>query len=131
MKFDVKNRFSGEVQFTAEIEADDDAPARIKMGLAVKWARQTGADLRGAYLAGADLGGADLVDAGQDARGYRFVGFLRDNKLRIVAGCRDFSLQEARARWKGRHADDPALKAECLAKVDLIAKVAKARGWKT
>ena len=77
------------------------------------------ADLRGAYLGGAYLRDADLVDAGQDIRGYRFVGYWREG-LRIVAGCRDYTIEEARAHWAGN--------AECAAKVALIETVAALRG---
>ncbi len=63
-----------------------------------------GADLIGAYLRLADLRGAYLahtilIDAGQDHRGYRFVGVPTGEGLRILAGCRWFSLEEAKAHW--------------------------------
>ena len=58
MQFEIKNRFSGEVQFRAEIECAEDAPVSLKIGLAVKWAIKTRANLAGAYLADADLAGA-------------------------------------------------------------------------
>src|ERR1700719_4593304 len=82
MQFQVKNRFNGAVQFTAEIECDDDDAMSIKLGMSVKWAIKSGAYLGGAYLGGADLraaylgaaylggaylGGADL--RGADLRG--------------------------------------------------------------
>jgi len=67
MQFEIRNRWTGAVQFTAEIDATYDTPRRVKIGLAVKWARRTGADLRGADLSGADLSGADL--RGADLRG--------------------------------------------------------------
>jgi hypothetical protein len=68
IKFNVLNRWSGIVLFTADIECAEDAPPRIKMGLAVKWAlrndaSQVGADLSGADLRNADLSGADLRNA--------------------------------------------------------------------
>jgi hypothetical protein len=63
MKFDIRNRFTGEVQFTAEIECDEAAPTSIKLGLAVKWAIGSGAYLGGASLGGADLSGASLGGA--------------------------------------------------------------------
>jgi hypothetical protein len=63
IKFDVKNRFTGAVQFTAEIDCGDDASPGIKLGLAVTWAKKEDANLRGADLRGADLRGADLWDA--------------------------------------------------------------------
>ena len=73
IKFDVMNRFSGTVQFTAEIDCEENESTSIKLGLAVKWAIKAradladadlaGADLAGAYLAGAYLAGANLADA--------------------------------------------------------------------
>jgi hypothetical protein len=78
MQYEVLNRFTGRVQFTAEIECAEDASNSVKLGLAVRWGFKHGADLGGAYLRdaylgdanlgraylrGADLGGADLGDA--------------------------------------------------------------------
>ena len=68
MKFDVRNRYTTDVQFTADIECADDAAASIKLGLAVRWAVANKANLsraylRGAYLRGANLRGADLSRA--------------------------------------------------------------------
>jgi hypothetical protein len=63
MKFNITNRFSGAVQFTAEIDCADDAGTSVKIGLAVMWAIKSGADLSGAYLSGAYLSGADLSRA--------------------------------------------------------------------
>jgi hypothetical protein len=96
IKFNVLNRWSDEIQFTAEIDCDEDALPSIKIGLSVKWAIKSnaslrgadlrgadlgGADLRGAYLGGADLGGADL--RGADLRGAYLGGAdLRGADLR-------------------------------------------------
>ncbi len=93
MKFEVKNRHTGNEQFVAEIDCDESAGYSIKLGLAVKWGVKTkanlygadlgranlyeanlyeanlyganlyGADLDGANLYGADLGGANLYEA--------------------------------------------------------------------
>ena len=73
MKHEIRNRFTGNVQFTAEIDCKDDASVGVKIGLAVKWAVKTGANLyganlsgaylSGAYLSGANLSGADLSRA--------------------------------------------------------------------
>ena len=63
IKFDVLNRFSGEIQFTAEINCKPEELPSIKLGLAVKWAVKTGANLTGADLAGANLAGACLAGA--------------------------------------------------------------------
>ena len=63
MKFEVKNRFSGKVQFTAEIDCDADTSRSLKLGLAVRWAIKNNASLRDADLRGADLRGANLRGA--------------------------------------------------------------------
>ena len=68
IKFNVLNRWAQKVQFTAEINCDENAAYSVKLGLAVKWGVETRANLAGAYLGGADLGGAylavaDLMDA--------------------------------------------------------------------
>lgn len=49
-KFEVRNRWTAAVQFTAEISCDPDLSPHVKLGLAVKWARESGAVLRGADL---------------------------------------------------------------------------------
>jgi uncharacterized protein YjbI with pentapeptide repeats len=77
IKFEVKNRFSGSVQFTAEIDCDVGARHSVMLGLAVRWAVSNSANLVGAYLGGANLvgaylGGADLV--GADLEGAYLVG---------------------------------------------------------
>lgn len=63
IKFDVENRFSGALQFTAEIDCDEDAALSIKIGLAVKWGLKNNANLRHANLRGASLEFADLRGA--------------------------------------------------------------------
>ena len=92
-----------------------------------------GADLRGANLGGADLGGClCIIDGGQDARGHRVVGWMHDDQLMIKAGCRNFTLAEARAHWGGAdylEDHDAATQAEMVARVGLIAAVARAWGW--
>jgi hypothetical protein len=61
--FDVTNRWTGMVQFTAKIEADPSVPFGIRLGLAIKWALGSGAYLSDANLSGANLSGANLSDA--------------------------------------------------------------------
>ena len=63
IKFEIKSRWTGAVQFTAEIECADEAPISLKIGLAVKWGIKSRADLSGADLYGADLSGANLSRA--------------------------------------------------------------------
>ena len=77
MKFEVRNRYTGEVQFTAEIGCADGASTSIKLGLAVRWAIKSRANLSGANLYGADLSGADLSGAdlsGADLSGANLYG---------------------------------------------------------
>jgi uncharacterized protein YjbI with pentapeptide repeats len=59
MKYDVLNRWTRAVQFSAEISCDERAMPQVKMGLAVKWACETDAVLRGSDLRDAVLRGAD------------------------------------------------------------------------
>ena len=63
MKFYILNRFTGAVQFTAEIDCKEDESTSIKIGLAVKWAVKTSANLRSADLSYADLRYANLSSA--------------------------------------------------------------------
>lgn len=60
MKFNVMNRYTGEVQFTAEIDCDEDAGASEELRLAVIWAKENDVDLSCADLRGADLSYVDL-----------------------------------------------------------------------
>jgi len=63
MKFEVKNRHSGEIQFIADIDCEDSTYFSIKIGLAIKWAINNNANLSDADLSDADLSDADLSDA--------------------------------------------------------------------
>ena len=95
-KYEVRNRWTGDVQFTAEIAVTPDMPPSVKLGLAVKWARKNDADLRGANLSDADLRGANLSDA--DLRGANLSGAnLSDADLR-GANLRGANLRGANLR---------------------------------
>ena len=63
MKFDVRNRYTGEVKFTADIDCTEGTPTSIKLGLAIRWAVASKADLSRAYLREANLSGAYLREA--------------------------------------------------------------------
>ena len=76
IKQEIRNRWTNAVQFTADITCAPDATIGVRIGLAVKWARQNGANLRDAKLSGADLRDADL--SGANLRGAD----LRDANLR-------------------------------------------------
>ncbi len=96
MKFEVKNRYTGNVQFVAEIDCDESAGYSIKLGLAVKWGVKTKADLSWANLSWADLRGADLI--GSDLSGADLRGAdLRGANL-IVANLREANLSWADLR---------------------------------
>ena len=75
-------------------------------GANLRGANLSGANLSGANLSHANLSGANLsratgvVDAGTDPRGYRFIGVRHDDGWRIAAGCRWFTILEAKAHWK-------------------------------
>ena len=60
IKFDVRNRWTGAVQFTAEIDCAEDAPPSLKLGLAVKWAIKSDSNLSGSILRDSDLRDSDL-----------------------------------------------------------------------
>ena len=133
--FNILNRFTGAVQFTAELGAEyDNASESIKLGVAVKMAMKAranlaGADLARAYLAGANLAGANLADANDVIgagfpNGWHAVGWRRDGHLRVIVGCRNFTLAEGRAYWKGK--DN---RREVLAALDYIEAVARLREW--
>ena len=214
IKFDVFNRWSDLVQFTASLDCAKDAPVEIKHGLSVKWAIKMGASLVGANLVGASLAGASLVgesleganldganlagaslddanlddaslvganlagaslagaslvganlvrasladanlagaslagasldDAslvraslvraslivgGQRSDGYRFLLFReRDGAVKVSAGCRYFSIAEARAHWLATR-EKTTLGDESQALVDDLERRAKIAGW--
>ena len=70
--FEVRNRFTSKVQFTAKIEADPSVPFGIRLGLTVKWGLANKANLAGADLARADLARANL--AGANLAGANLAG---------------------------------------------------------
>jgi hypothetical protein len=107
MKFQIKNRFSGDVQFAAELSAEYENQARsMQLGAAVRMAVQASANLIGANLRHADLRGADLRHAdlrhanlrGADLRGVDLRhANLRDANLR-GADLRGVDLRHANLR---------------------------------
>jgi hypothetical protein len=136
IKVNVRKRFSDAIQFTAEIECADAVSPSIKLGLAVRWAMKSGANLRGADLRranlgganldGADLSGANIVDGGQRSDGYRFVGWIKDGVLQILASCRDLSISSGREHWAKTRGGTP-LGDETMAILDHIEAVARIR----
>lgn len=82
IRFNVTNRFTGRVQFTAEIDCPEEESYSVKLGLAVKWAVKTGADLTGAYLAGAYLTDDDLTDTDLAGANLACANLTRANLTR-------------------------------------------------
>ena len=134
IKFEVLNRFSGKVQFTAEIECGEDASKSIKLGLAVKWAIKTGANLSDADLSGADLRGADLRGANlgdANLRGADLKGaYLGDANLRSFKSCLWMTLTENPSEAQGvadalksGNVDGSTYSGECACLIGTIANV--------
>ena len=63
MNLDVHNRYTNNVQFTADIDCAENTSDSVKLGLAVLWAVESQANLSDADLSGADLSGAYLSRA--------------------------------------------------------------------
>ncbi|NZD50496.1 pentapeptide repeat-containing protein [Rhizobium leguminosarum] len=82
MKFDILNRFTGEVQVTAEIDCPVDSLPSLKLGLAVKWAIKEKANLYGANLDGANLYGANLDGANLYGANLDGANLVRANLVR-------------------------------------------------
>ena len=93
MLYAIKNRFTAEVIFNAEIEANESTPLSVKLGLAVKLALKSEvnlfranlsrADLSGANLSRADLSGADLSRANLSGAGGKIQ---KISKIRVFTG---------------------------------------------
>jgi len=109
MKFEVKNRYTGNVQFVAEIDCSSDTSYSIKLGLAVKWGVKNKEDLRGANLRGADLRGANLRGAnlrwanlsGANLSGANLSGADLYRANLSGANLRGADLSDANLRWAG------------------------------
>jgi uncharacterized protein YjbI with pentapeptide repeats len=63
-------------------------------------ANLSGANLSGAYLREADLSRSGVIDLGQRSDGYQFfIHVTAKDQPMLIAGCRYFTLSEARAHW--------------------------------
>lgn len=101
MKFEVRNRYRGEIQFTAEIDCSEDAAQSVKLGLAVTWAVRNGANLRMADLTEAYLYGA------KGQRGELLVGSNPIITIGPMGSRRDSLIIQ-------NYADDVWVKAGCF-----------------
>ena len=89
----------------------------------------SGADLSRANLSGANLSGANIIDAGHRSDGFRFVGNkANDGTIMVKAGCRFFSIADARAHWTTTRGGTQ-LGNESLALLDHIERMAGILGW--
>ena len=96
-----------------------------------------GADLRRADLEGADLEGADLrradlrgtcvIDIGQRSDGYQFYLHCGLDEPHILAGCRCFTITDARKHWRKTRGGTPLGKESLRMVSDGVAR-AKIRG---
>jgi hypothetical protein len=99
------------------------------IGASLRGANLRGASLRGANLSDANLRGAKgIIASTERADGYRFVGWATNGVLQINAGCRDFSIKEAREHWGKKRPIGTALGDETRLILDHIEAVAKLRG---
>ena len=98
-KVQIKHRFSGAVLFETEIAAKYDSHSfGFRLGLAVKAAYKSDADLSGAYLSGAVLRDAVLRDAdlsGADLSGAVLSGAVLRGAVLSGAVLRDAVLRDA------------------------------------
>lgn len=105
IKFDILNRFTNTIQFTAEIDCEEGELNSVKLGLSIKRALENDANLSyanlsDAYLSGANLSGANLIHLGVRSDGYEFFAVVNDGVIWIKAGCRYFSIKDAANHWK-------------------------------
>ena len=82
-KYEVRNRWTNAVQFTAEISVTPDMLPSIKLGLAVQWGIKNDANLRDANLSGANLIGADLSGADLSGANLRGAVLSGSEHLRV------------------------------------------------
>ncbi len=146
IKFDVLNRFSGAVQFTAEIDCKAYTPQSWRLRLALLWGIEHKANLSSANLSSADLSGANLSSADLSSAnlswanlswfiqgptrsdGYEFkLTKFKAESVMVRAGCRNFTMKEARKHWNDTRKGTP-LGNETFAILDCLEAMAKARG---
>ena len=131
MQFEVTNRFTGAVQFVAEIECDENASRSVKLGLAVRWAVKTRANLSGANLSGARNIAERVIDGGIRSDGYRFLLTRTEpGEFRIKAGCRNLTVPEAETHWDTTRPKGDSLGDETRLIIKHMLAVAKLRKWK-
>lgn len=109
------------------------------VGADLEGADLRGANLKGAYLVGAYLDGANLKGANlgdqwviqgptrSDGCFFLYVKLTQNPEPRVIAGCRNFTMPEARAHWQATRAGTP-LGYETFIILDCLEALAKAQG---
>lgn len=91
----------------------------------LRWANLSGADLSGADLSGANLSGAGVLCLHiGDPRGYRPVAVWHDQWV-IFAGCRKFTIAQAREHWGVKYHGIRSTGDQYLAAMDWLEKQPK------
>ena len=85
----------------------------------------SGANLSGAYLSGANLSGAKGAFQVGEPNGYTVAVVQHEDGIRVAAGCRWFTWEEARAHWRLRK-DRRATRAALA----YIRTLVETEGWK-
>jgi hypothetical protein len=70
-------------------------------------ANLSGADLSSANLSGANVSHTIIIAGPQRSDGYNFYAWRDKDIIRIMAGCRYFTLNEARRHWRATRGDTP------------------------
>ena len=96
-------------------------------GADLRWADLEGADLEGADLRRADLRGTCVIDIGQRSDGYQFYLHCGLDEPHILAGCRCFTITDARKHWRKTRGGTPLGKESLRMVSDGVAR-AKIRG---
>ena len=93
IKFNVEKRFSGQTEFTAEIDCDESAPKSWKLRLAVFFAIKNKISLTCADLTRADLTCANLTDADLSVlQTEKYTAYIQPNNIQI--GGKHYTAQE-------------------------------------
>ena len=134
----IVNRFTGAVIWTGEAENTRDALLKaFASGANLSHADLFDADLSHANLFGANLSHADLSHAKVEkvgacanrSDGYDFrLLLMADGSWRVLAGCRFFTIAEARTHWTTTRGGT-TLGEESLALVDHLERMGRIAGW--
>ena len=89
------------------------------------------ANLSGANLSGAEQGDDRIIDGGLRSDGYRFfLTRTEPGEFRVKAGCRNFTVKEAKAHWDETRPKGEALGDETRLIIKHMLAIAKLREWK-